>query len=215
LQVERTQGLDRETGSQVEYTDHTEMVANILDKWEAATDEQRQQGMDWYPTFGRMISTLAHDYGFEFERAAGAFAWLSPRVTVARNIEMFVQLLSLRRQGINPFEARKAGYTWSMYDLLDKADRVLLGDLSSLDMTPATRPRKVRSFYRNLIGNTEVVTVDVWAARAAMGPYAPERLDGGLYKRIEHAYQVAARVKGVTPRDMQAVVWVVTRGSAD
>lgn len=71
---------------------------------------------------------------------------------------------------------------------------------------------KVRRFYLNITGDHSVVTVDVWAARAAG---VDGKLTGARYLAVERAYQNAARIVGMTPRDLQAAVWVHTRGSAD
>lgn len=190
--------------------EHEDMVANILATWERATPEQRRVGADWYPTYGRMLATLAGDYGFPVDRVTGAFAWLSPRVTVARNVEMLVSLLSETARGIDPFTS---GTTYSMWDLLRKAELVLGGDFSTLALDSKTRARKVRSFYRNLMGDDSVVTVDVWAARVAgIEDPAPA---GRRYLAVQDAYLDAAHRVGVSPTVMQAVTWVVARGASD
>lgn len=79
-------------------------------------------------------------------------------------------------------------------------------------LTP-TRPNrwlKVPKFYANILGNTEVVTVDVWAARAAVSN-PPEVIAGSFYRMIEEAYQNAATKVGFTPRDLQAICWLTVQ----
>ena len=69
---------------------------------------------------------------------------------------------------------------------------------------------KTRAFYRAITGDREAVTVDVWAARAALGDWislTPKR-----YGRISAAYKAAARRLGEDPRTVQATVWLVARG---
>jgi thermostable 8-oxoguanine DNA glycosylase len=47
-----------------------------------------------------------------------------------------------------------------------------------------------------------------------MGRGYPERgIAGRRYLEVEEAYQRAAAVAGVSPREFQAAIWVHTRGS--
>jgi hypothetical protein len=75
---------------------------------------------------------------------------------------------------------------------------------------------KVRAFYANIMGDTDAVTVDVWAARVATGltGKAAERAIGTAkrYADVADAYRHAARILGVTPREVQAATWVAARG---
>jgi hypothetical protein len=90
--------------------------------------------------------------------------------------------------------------------------------LESADPLSTFGPKahKTRRFARNLLGDRRSVTVDVWAARTALGDTVedPERALRlvGVYAAVEHAYQLAARRRGVDPTTMQATCWVVERG---
>ena len=77
------------------------------------------------------------------------------------------------------------------------------------------RGPKIKNFARNLLGDPEAVTVDVWAMRVALGR---KRTDhdlvlgrAGVYDAVAHCYRVAARRAGVTPATMQATTWIVAR----
>ena len=75
---------------------------------------------------------------------------------------------------------------------------------------------KTTSFWRNLCGDLDPVTIDVWAARAAEGrDWRASQPTGRRYQRIERAYRTAARRRGVAPAVMQATVWIVERGRGD
>jgi len=79
---------------------------------------------------------------------------------------------------------------------------------------------KVRSFWCNLSGCDDCVTVDIWALRAAFddmtfGDAEYGKLSqGGRYDVIADAYRRLAAEVGETPAAVQAVVWIVVRGSA-
>jgi hypothetical protein len=72
---------------------------------------------------------------------------------------------------------------------------------------------KVRSFWANIMGDTDAVTCDVWAVFVALGR-KDERMVStpARYRMVADAYRRAAAILGVTPRGCQAAVWVDARG---
>jgi S-adenosylmethionine:diacylglycerol 3-amino-3-carboxypropyl transferase len=70
---------------------------------------------------------------------------------------------------------------------------------------------KTVAFWRNITGDLDAVTVDVWAARAATGDRSRDRVTAKQYQTIAAAYRAAADIVGANPRDVQAAVWVHTR----
>jgi hypothetical protein len=74
---------------------------------------------------------------------------------------------------------------------------------------------KERAFYRCIMGYSDAVTVDVWAARVAEGHWKSPSITGRRYERIAAAYRAAARRAGVRPSTIQAATWIHIRGAAD
>jgi hypothetical protein len=75
---------------------------------------------------------------------------------------------------------------------------------------------KTSNFARNLLGDTDAVTIDAWAARVALpelGRKDVDRVMGrkGVYDGIAEAYRTAADRRGVSPSTMQATTWIVAR----
>jgi hypothetical protein len=70
---------------------------------------------------------------------------------------------------------------------------------------------KERAFYRNIIGDADAVTVDVWMARVATRGAIGASIPPPLYRSIERAIVRAARKHHTTPRDFQAAVWIAAR----
>lgn len=93
-----------------------------------------------------------------------------------------------------------------------KAWRYLRG-LTTLEPTAA----KTYRFWRNLEGDTDVATIDRWAARIALGngtpdgPHGAVPLSKGDYLALEAAYHGAADDVGTTVPQLQAVTWVHVR----
>jgi hypothetical protein len=72
---------------------------------------------------------------------------------------------------------------------------------------------KVQSFAANILGDEDGCTVDTWMWRVWAGAdlqAKPPSLDK-LYWQIAADYREAARLVGMTTRELQAVVWVAAR----
>jgi len=80
---------------------------------------------------------------------------------------------------------------------------------------------KVTPFYHNICGDESVVTLDTWGIRAALGRYNLTENELNVWSKghrrqvLEAGYHEAARRFCESPAALQAVVWVVVRGSAD
>jgi hypothetical protein len=166
-----------------------------------APDSARADGAEWYATARLTCHALAADGHYTPAQVAGIVAALSPRVSWEQNVAAAYRIIEAgRRAWPQPMVAgtgsnrRKA---WSIACGGDPAE--ILGG------------PKVRAFFANLTGDDHAVTVDVWAALAALGrPVATIR--GAQYLEIADAYRMAARDAEITPRELQATVWCAIRG---
>jgi hypothetical protein len=70
---------------------------------------------------------------------------------------------------------------------------------------------KVRSFVSNIMGDLNAVTVDVWAIRVATGGLLDAVPNDATYIMVANAYREAARIVGETPRDLQAITWLIAQ----
>jgi hypothetical protein len=81
---------------------------------------------------------------------------------------------------------------------------------------------KTSRFARNIMGDMDAATVDVWMMRAAYGERDVPRSSDGIpaaptgrrYLMIERAIRAAARRCGTTAAQLQAVTWILVRGAA-
>lgn len=172
------------------------LTDTILGVWSQATDSDLESGASWYGEAAELAATLAAKSGVSVEHAASVISHLSPRTTWARNVMGATELLLHGRQGPG---IMSAGY--------GRAVKALESD-NPLETFGGP---KTRAFAANISGDTEAVTVDVWACRVAG---ISDKLLGrvGVYDAVAEAYRLAARSVGVTPRTMQATTWVTARG---
>ena len=178
---------------------HATIVARILRTFDRATTSDLEAGARWYDESGALAASLAGG-DVTTAHAATMIAHLSPRTTWSRNVATATALI---REGRDA--ARSLG---AMEALLDRAERSLTFEDPFESFGP-TAP-KTQNFARNIAGDREAVTVDVWACRVAdLDENALGRK--GAYDAVAHAYRLAARRRGVDPATMQATTWIVAR----
>lgn len=184
-------------------------AARILGVWERATANDVLEGNKWYEDAHAYIERLAVAAHVSVETVAGVVAALSPRTPWATNKVWAERLVKDYASGSSVPSSVGTG------DNRNKAWRILWGGEAPLSVLGG---QKVTAFYRNLTGDEDAVTVDVWAARAAEGDEVTttdKSIRGTRYEDIAQAYRIVADVVGVTPRHLQATVWVAIRGKAD
>lgn len=161
------------------------------------------EGAEWYPSAWRECLRMSRAYDVTPRRVAAMVATLSPRARWQTNLAaadaMLRDAASGRgfgeRYGVLPANVAKAT---RVYDSARYSEMV-------------TGP-KVSPFYRNIIGDVDIVTVDTIMAKASgLGADVTPR----VRVAIVGAVVLLAREYGLTPRDMQAAVWVAYRGRPD
>lgn len=179
-------------------------VSRISKTFQRATPSDIERGSTWYAEGSELIEEIRQACQREYtrEHIAAVIAHLSPRTMWSRNA---TGALLLCTRGVAPH---------CMAGNVSRAERALKSD----DPLGTLNGPKTRRFALNLLGDREAVTVDMWAAKVALGRDDYESLLSrvGVYDAIEHCYQVAARRHGVDPVTMQATCWIVARnGRAD
>lgn len=175
------------------------MVRNILDTWDRATDENRREGQTWYKAAHDIAAGFTLTTGHPIDYVAAVISHLSPKTNWKRNIQAARDVLN----GINPTYALKANVA--------RANATL--ESRNPLMTFGKGAKKTQRFARNILGDREAVTVDVWAQRVAQGKDADPKFlkRNGGYESVERAYQVAANQLGEYPSVVQATTWIVAR----
>lgn len=200
------------------------MVRHILAVWDSASASDIKRYANWYGDMNRVCQSLADMADLPLENVAAAMAWLSPQQTVLQNVAMTAELCEAYADRRNVWQVPMSQYP----AMVDNAIASLLDGPTAMlwhNAEGKTLPnRKVRSFFRNIMGIDSFVTVDRHAVAIAVGNSNKARNGryvtlgqpkGRAYERVADAYRVAARRRGVSAPTMQAVTWCVRRGSAD
>lgn len=180
----------------------------IIETYRAATPETIARGLAWYGDALDVALTMTElDDTLTLEAAAAVIAAYSPQLPWVANKRA---ALTFARSG-----SREAGVMNSSHD---RATRVC-GQADPISaLNPIGRAPKIESFARNIMGDTDSVTIDVWAVRVALG----DRDDAdkilarrNVYRDLADCYRKAAAELGVAPSAVQAVTWCQIRGRAD
>ena len=175
---------------------HATLVRRILATFDRASKSDVESGARWYDDATALAIALSAHVDGSLERAAAVVAALSPRTSWARNVAGATALLT-----VGPTAARRLGCIGRNVETAQRAKR---------DGFAAINGLKTSAFARNIAGDREAVTVDVWAMRVVgLDENLLSRV--GAYDAVAHAYRLAARRRGVDPATMQATTWVVAR----
>lgn len=188
-----------------------------------ASDYCLAAGAQWYPAAQESARAIAENCGRpeEWRRACAVIAALSPQVRWRENLAAARAVIAHAWTGAelayDPWRPTLAlpGYASNHRKALAIATGApFSGDAEARGDGFGAEAPKVRSFFANLSGDAERVTLDVWAMRAAFNGWrAPP--SGDAYRRGELAYQRAAELCGMAPRDFQAAIWIHVRGAAE
>jgi hypothetical protein len=167
----------------------------ILAVFDRATVSDVESGSTWYDDAQALARQWSLETEHDLEHCAAVLSHLSPRTTWTRNVMGAADLLR--------FGTKANGIIGANFDRA-------AASLDADDVESTFGGPKTRRFFRNIIGDSEAVTVDVWALRVAgLDDSTIGRV--GVYDAIEAAYQRAARKRGVAPTTMQATTWIVAR----
>lgn len=170
----------------------------------------RGYGERWYGEACDFAAGLADEHGCTVAQAAGCIAALSPMNHWSQNQSDTEQVCDwyFDRETTEPdwsLKRRIVAYNANVDKAID-----CLGATCPLDVLGGP---KVTAFYRNIMGDTDAVTVDVWITRAATRG-ARNQPTAREYREIAVALRREARRANMSPRDFQAAVWIVARGDA-
>lgn len=178
------------------------MVKRILGYANAAflDDVDYESGLNWYANAQNLAEEFASEFNVTTEIAASVIAATSPRTIWAFNVKHARAILAGEDAPSGSLGTNDA-----------RGRRCEIEGFAGLGNGP-----KVNAFARNIAGDMHEVTIDMWAFSAACGDLDAKYLARkGAYATVVSAYRKAADKFGVSPAQMQAIVWVAIRGRAD
>lgn len=189
---------------------HLAMVRRALRLYRSATPEMHAAGVQWYAVAQDAARTIWPESP---ERAAGVIAALSPRLSWKTNVRYARAIVHTARTGQDCPTGlglkRNTAIAWKIVTGAQSAEDALKGP-------------KTSRFYRNIMGDMDCATIDVWMMRALLLPSEitydkegiPRAPKGRAYLRMESAVRRAAQIAGIPTAMMQAILWTLVRGSA-
>jgi hypothetical protein len=181
-----------------------ETLLRILE-WSLEMPDIAREGLEWYDQAREDCAMIARCSGFSLEQAVAVTVALSPQMRWERNIYHAMRLLQAVRDGL-PIPSIP---TYRVN--LEKALKALEMEDPSVLFDPEKTP-KTWSFYRNILGDPDPVTVDrhmyaLWEFSTG----SPVRPSLKQYQVIREAVRDISGMARIQPRQAQAVLWVAWR----
>ena len=183
-------------------------MSNVTNKYyrileSAGIDDMLKQGREWYPQAWQHCLDVAKVHPVTPQRVAAVLAVTSPRARWSSNVAATHAIVE---DSFRPNYQRRSGY-----GILGANSRKGLEVMTDRYYSRLVTGPKVSTFYANIIGHTDLVTVDSLMSKAA--GYGSD-VSPKIRSESTEACENLATVFDMTPRDMQAAVWIAFRGSA-
>lgn len=212
--LEKTEGKGHVLSVSAKRCDHLQIVQTLSAQAIAVKSANLEpdlflQSTLWYDKARLFASTVADRYGVSKAVVCGVIAALSPKNKWEQNKVDAENIIKFFTRGgempkVSAFNKNK-----------DKALRILRTCCTIDDVSKVLNSPKTSSFARNIFGDSEAVTVDLWALRGSLMLPANTIVSCGsvkAYRTIEKAYQDVAHSLGMTPSSLQSTLWVVLKG---
>jgi hypothetical protein len=192
------------------------MEKSIIDKYNAASEGTKAAGSQWYDTANEYINNLAQKTGRDPRQVGAIMSAFSPQTAWDANMSAATYfIMNYDPKNPNALDDKMGG----LGENLGRAKRIhAAGDEEGwlAGLQNGNDAHKITNFYHNLMGDKGKVTIDSWMARALLGEGSDGLADKTVqkvlgwkdgYDTMAGAVQSAAKKLGVTPRELQAIVW--------
>lgn len=190
-------------------------VSNIQMVLSLANASEWANGPSWYANALETCHKLSKDYDVSWRTVAGVVAALSPNNRWERNVRDAESLIAAYLNGDDILTVSVSTYhtmrakAWSILEQRATADTAILKLLNG---------RKIMSFYLNITGDADSVTIDGHARNIAYGErlsLSGSKFTIGVreYKLLSEAYRIVGLA--ASPRlkafEVQAITWTTWR----
>jgi hypothetical protein len=168
---------------------YTETYTEIASR---ATYGQIEQASKWYVDAERIAEQVATNLGTTLEVGASVVSAFSPRERWSVNV------------------ARAIAFSLGETVICLKNNLVMANNSLSMGFK-ALNGQKTNAFAKAIAGDENTVVIDVWMLRAVgIEKKSPSQ---SLYNELAKSVTETATKFGMTPRSMQALIWIIVRGS--
>lgn len=172
-------------------TNYVETYSELASR---ATFGQVEQASKWYLDAEKVAHEVARNLDTDLEVGASVVSAFSPRERWTNNVQKAVAF-SLGQNVVG------------LPNNLKMAKSALTLGFDSL------KGQKTNAFARAIAGDENAVVIDVWMLRAlGIEKKTPTQ---SQYVEMARAVKKVSAEYGMTPRAMQALIWIVVRGSAE
>jgi hypothetical protein len=183
-----------------------DMVQNIERIYGNATESDVFEGTHWYDSAREFASELAVRYMSSVDVVACIIAAHSMNASWSANMKRTVNHLQGNPSGLGA--------------AITMANNAIALAANGGDPFDAIVGPKINPFARNVAGDLSYVATDRWAQRAAFNSLDDKTNNRwinrkGMRDNMINAYKLVAQRHDLEPAVLQAIVWVVVRGSAD
>ena len=199
------------------------VTRNISGMLQLASQGDILAGVEWYNRAHKLKVRLIHAYdGLTLGKAVGVIAALSPNNKWTRNCVDAEAMIKAWHYGADPLSVKVCTFNPNKAKaatILALSDAETQGDVDVI--AEILNGRKVKAFYRSILGDPDAVCVDGHAYAVWIGERIPTtqtpKIGVKLYADIARAYQLVAKrsydLCGVTlsATQVQATTWVTYR----
>jgi thermostable 8-oxoguanine DNA glycosylase len=158
-----------------------------------ATFGQIEEASKWYLDAERVAEEVARNLNTTLEIGATVVSAFSPRERWTRNVSNAIKF-SLGE------------------DVIALGNNIRMANAALTKGFDALNGQKTNAFAKAIAGDENAVVIDVWMLRAlGIEKKTPTQ---SQYKEMAKAVTLVANKHGMTPRAMQALIWIIVRGSA-
>jgi hypothetical protein len=170
-------------------TNYVEIYSEIASQ---ATFGQVEEASKWYVDAERIAEQVASNLDVTLEIGATIVSAFSPRERWSVNV------------------ARAISFSLGEKVTCLKNNLVMANNAFTLGFD-ALKGMKTNAFARAIAGDEQAVVIDVWMLRAlGIEKKTPSQ---SQYREMAKAVTTVAMQHGMTPRAMQALIWIIVRGS--
>lgn len=171
----------------------TQAIHNYSALLDSATPEQIDMARTWYDEANAIARSLSAISGLTIEKCASVIAAFSPRERWASNVKYAHMFIN----GDTPP---------TLTNNINMAYAAMVHGFNALN------GRKTNAFARNIAGDKDAVTIDVWMIRAA-GMDANKGVNDTQYRILSEIVKELAADRNMYPATAQALIWIIVRGN--